>query len=284
MRTGPVLEEAPSTSPERTLKGRQGLLLLVLLVGALFVSAAALQGIHWARNRAYAQMGPVCRVETGRHLVALTFDDGPDPAYTPQVLSLLSRNGARATFFVLGESASRWPALVKSELETGMEVGDHTWDHPHLPSMSSDSAFGEVSRTRNLLRRYGAEVALFRAPYGGIRADDLSRIEHSGLRVVHWSIAVDHYVGGLALGPAEASQALLEAIRPGDIILAHDAHVLPQDGGGNRAAAMATLERLVPELRARGFTITTVSHLVTAGIPVRAKPRIWFWQSGFYCP
>jgi peptidoglycan/xylan/chitin deacetylase (PgdA/CDA1 family) len=165
-----------------------------------------------------------------------------------------------------------------------MEVGDHTWNHPHLPSISSDSASNDVSRTRKLLRNEGAEVALFRAPYGEIRADELSLIEHSGLRAIHWSIAVDHYVGGLALSPAEAGRALIEEIRPGDIILAHDAHLLAQDGGGDRAAAMGTLERLVPELRARGFAITTVSHLLTAGTPVYAKPRIWFWQSGFYCP
>ncbi|MFZ0325175.1 MAG: polysaccharide deacetylase family protein, partial [Actinomycetes bacterium] len=209
----------------------------------------------------------------------------PRPSTPPAVLNLLWRNGAEATFFLLGRAAERWPELVGTEISSGMEIGNHTWNHPHLLSLSPDQVALHVSRTTRELAQQGAVVALFRPPYGEIETDQLRSIEDvSGLRVLAWTYVIDHYVGGLGLTPSEAERALSAEIQPGDIVLAHDAHLLEKDGGGGRTDAMATLRQLVPALRSTGYGITTVSQLLARGAPVKMQQGRWFWQSGPYCP
>ncbi|MEO8292419.1 MAG: polysaccharide deacetylase family protein [Actinomycetota bacterium] len=224
----------------------------------------------------------MCRVNTTRPLVALTFDDGPDPTYTPAILELLQRDGAHATFFVLGEQAAAHPALLSAERDAGMEIANHTWSHPHLPTLTTAQVLEEAARTGELL---GADsVPEFRAPYGEITAPQLSALQtDGGYTVVHWSVAIDHYVGGMGLSPQEAAVSLAASLQPGDIILAHDAAVLPKDGGADRSDATETLRLLLPELRSRGVQVTTVTALLNSGTPLHASPRPWFWQSGFEC-
>ena len=117
----------------------------------------------------------------------------------------------------------------------------------------------------------------YRLPAG---PDQLRWAEQMGMRSVHWSIPLDYYVDPLGLGPRDAADRLISDIRPGDIILAHDA----RDGGTDRDLAIATLRLLLPALERRGFEVTTVSDLLGQGDAVRAEPRTWFWQTGFTCP
>ncbi len=259
---------------------RVGLLAAATCIAAL----AAAELWHLRAIRSPEADLPICRVDTQRKVVALSFDDGPDPVYTPAILRLLTSASDRATFFVVGSQAERQSLLVRSELVAGMQVGDHTWSHPHLPSVDLASMRTEMDRTRTLLAGLGAGVSLFRAPYGEITPDQLAAVRAAGLTSVQWSIPLDHYVGGLGLAPREAAAALVGDLQPGDIILAHDAHLLPQDGGAARTAAMATLQLLIPALKAKGFEVTTVSDLLGTGTPVKAEPRPWFWQTGFNCP
>jgi peptidoglycan-N-acetylglucosamine deacetylase len=245
---------------------------------ALVVVVAGAQGDHLIRDREYDSIGPVCRVSTDEKVVALTFDDGPDPAYTPQVLSLLKSQGDHATFFLIGKHAEAHPQIVADELGAGMEVADHTWSHPHLAGVSGAAATSEIARTRDLLARDGATVSSFRAPFGEISPTTLRAVHAMGLRTVHWSIPLDHYALGSA--PMVASNQLLRLITPGDIILAHDARA----GRIDRGATVDTLRLLLPALAQRGYRVTTVSELFALGTGVRAAPRPWFWQSGFSCP
>lgn len=259
-------------------------LLLAIAVSAGIVAFAIPEGAHLWRIRAYAPSAPVCRVETSQRIVALTLDDGPDPSYTPEVLGLLSRNDDEATFFVLGMRADLLPDLVEDEVEAGMEVGNHTWSHPRLPSLSTADALREIAKTDGILVDDGATPGLFRAPYGEATPEQLEALQRNGLESIHWSIPLDHYVGGLGLTPRGATNSIIRDIHPGDIILAHDARLLPQDGGHGRESAMATLRLLLPELAQRGFRVTTVSNLLSLGRPILAEPRTWFWQRGFTCP
>jgi len=261
------------------MKRQHATSLLIALVLLAALVPAGLQALHWLRNRAYGAALPICRVNTSSPVVALSLDDGPDPAYTGAVLSLLTRYNDRATFFLTGEHAATFPSLVSAELSQAMEVGDQTWSHPRLATLSSAAALREVTRTRRLLERQGADVTLFRAPYGEMTAAQSQAVEGLGLQPIHWSVPLEYYLG-LGLEPDEAAQALLRDIRPGDIILAHDA----RDGGISRASTVSTLQRLLPALARRGIRVTTVSDLLSAGLPVFAQPRTWFWQSGFQCP
>src|ERR1017187_4791251 len=83
--------------------------------------------------------------------IYLTFDDGPNPSWTPEILSLLEESGAHASFFVIGESAKRWPGLEEREAQDGDTVGDHTWSHPTLTDLSASAVYVELGRDRNLI-------------------------------------------------------------------------------------------------------------------------------------
>ena len=243
-----------------------------------------LQASHLAWSEHYDGLGPICRVSTTKPVVAMTFDDGPNSAYTPRVLAMLRASGSHATFFLVGAQAAAHPDLVRTEISSGMEVGDHTSTHPHLPSLSVAGASQQAIDTRAVLTAMGAQVRLFRAPYGEITPDQLVALAGEGFTVVHWSLALDHYVGGMGLTAAAAANRLAADAQPGDIILAHDSPLLPQDGGGARPTAMQALPLLIQRLQARGFAIVTVGELLGTGPPVRATPQRWFWGSGFTCP
>lgn len=255
----------------------------MVIIGVLSVGVAAFataEAIHVVAIRRYDSLAPICRVSTDRQVIALTFDDGPDPTLTNDVVALLNRYHDRATFFLIGSHAEAFPELVREESAGGMELGNHTWSHPHLPALSTAEAAMEIKRTQDeLIGSIGVAPQLFRAPLGLITPDELRSVEAMGLTPVHWSIPLDHYVDELALDPTQAAAQLLDDIRPGDIILAHDA----RDGGFDRSAAMTVLHLLLPALDRRGIEVTTVSELLHDGAPVRATPRLWFWQEGFSC-
>jgi peptidoglycan/xylan/chitin deacetylase (PgdA/CDA1 family) len=212
-------------------------------------------------------------------LVALTFDDGPDPTYTPTVLRLLDQADAKATFFLIGEHVQAHPALVRDEVAAGMQIGDHTWSHPHLTTLSTTAATSEIEQGRAALEAAGAgPIQLFRAPYGLITAQELTAVEGRGLIPVHWSLALDHWTSWA--DPVAAARSIADEIRPGDIVLAHDA----RDGGIDRVSTMRIVQAILPLLQQRGYELVTVSELLAAGRQVDATPRPWFWQDGFACP
>jgi peptidoglycan/xylan/chitin deacetylase (PgdA/CDA1 family) len=251
---------------------------VLLTVIAIVAAPAALEIRHLVHIASYEMETPICRVQTSSRAIALTFDDGPDPRYTGQVLSLLAAERMNASFFLIGEHASATPELVAAEIDAGMEIGDHSWSHPHLSELDVHAATEQIERTQTLLARLGARVTLFRAPFGEISPEQLDIARQLGLATIHWSLPLDHFIDGRAA--QDSADAILDLIQPGDIILAHDA----SDGSIDRDAAVRTLRILLPELRDRGFDVVTVSELMTMGRPVRAEPRPWFWQSGFSCP
>lgn len=263
----------------RTLAPR----LILTVVASAGAIVGTLQAVHAARIARYDVL-PVCRVQTDQPVVAFTFDDGPDRAYSPTVVALLDRYGSKATFFLIGERAAALPGLVRQETQAGMEIANLSWTHPHLGTLTLGATLREVRRTEVALSQYGVPGDLFRAPYGEIGPEQLAAVVASGLRPIHWSVVLDNYVGSMGLQPEQAAALLARDIQPGDVVLAHDARIGPQDGGEQRAAAMATLSLLLPALRDRGLTVTTVSRLLSIGAPVQARPRAWFWQSGFNCP
>ncbi|HEU4354816.1 MAG TPA: polysaccharide deacetylase family protein [Actinomycetota bacterium] len=252
--------------------------MLAAVVGSIVLIGAVAESVHLWRLRAYGGVEPICRVQTSRQAVALSFDDGPDSRSTPAVLDLLAADGDRATFFVLGERAALEPSLIRRIVSSGNELGNHTWSHPRLAELAEPAVLEEFVRTEEVLPDAG-DPALVRAPFGEAGADTLADLRRAGMAAIHWSIAIDHYVGGLALGPREAAATIADEIEAGDIVLAHDSGV-----GAERQRAMEALRFLLPLLHIRGFEVTTVGDLLQDGNAVRADPRTWIWQSGFTCP
>jgi len=185
---------------------------------------------------------------TDRKTVALTFDDGPDPHWTPQVLDLLQRHRAVATFCMVGDAAQGRAALVRRVVAAGMRLCDHSRTHDlELASRSLPQVTDEIAGVQvDLVDATGAEVDYFRAP-GGNWSPELLRIAVAhGMQPLGWSVDTrDWQRPGV-----EAIVATVEQqVHPGAIVLLHD-------GGGNRAQTLAALERLLPWLVAQGYTFT----------------------------
>lgn len=205
------------------------------------------------------------RAGTLPHKIALTFDDGPDPEWTPQILDILKAKHVPATFFIIGENAEMSPKLVQREVAEGHDVGNHTFTHPNL----GDSPPGIVSLELNATQRLfealtGHSMRLFRAPYFGdaepTTADELVPIEIAqkmgylsvGLHVdaEDWQrpgvdAIVDNVLNAINTKNVE---------RKGQVVLLHD-------GGGERSQTIAALPRIIDSLRAQGYQFVTVSEL-----------------------
>lgn len=216
--------------------------------------------------------GPLIRadlshVRTDLRVVALTFDDGPSPRFTPQVLALLEQEGVPATFFVVGREAERFPALVRQEVADGFEVGNHSWNHIMTPMEPAQAAW-EVGQTERLLHRLTGELpSLFRPPGGELNTGVAGYAQRQGRTVVTWDVDPRDYAPGQDAERVAAQ--VLAQVRPGSIILLHD-------GGGDRSATVAALALVIPALRERGFGFVSLSDLAVlarSGPPLTALPR-----------
>jgi peptidoglycan/xylan/chitin deacetylase (PgdA/CDA1 family) len=150
--------------------------------------------------------------------------------------------------------------------------------------MTAAQAIDQADRMRAVLTEAGVTSRLFRPPFGEINPEQLSALRRSDYVPIHWSLAVDHYVGGLGMRPSVAAASLFEDLRSGDIILAHDAGTGSSRQRLERRRAVEALDLLLRELEVAGYRVVPVNELLNQGPGVKAKPREWFWQSGFECP
>jgi peptidoglycan/xylan/chitin deacetylase (PgdA/CDA1 family) len=201
-------------------------------------------------------------VRTAEDAVALTFDDGPDPETTPVLLDLLARHGARATFFLVGARAARHPELVARIAAEGHEIGNHSWDHPSLPTLDAAGQADQISRTAAVLAPHGGR--LMRPPYGDqtFRTHRIAR--RLGCRVVLWSVNGGDWRGEDADTLAER---LIARVGPGAIVLLHDSLQSFEDPAfRDRAPTFAAVERLIAARP--GWRFVTVSELLALGQPI----------------
>ena len=208
------------------------------------------------------------RVWTTQPLVALTFDDGPDPDYTPHVLDLLADAGARATFFMVGRNATAHPDLVARARREGHVVANHTMDHLFLDALPEAAVATEVDRGQDVLRRLESPSnAWFRPPRGWTSAAVATVTAARGVRSVFWTDCVEAHAHHRM--PAAAARAVASAARPGSILLAHDGGTItgPNPQRIDRSFTVETLPVLLRELRRRSLRSVGLTELVTSGLP-----------------
>jgi peptidoglycan/xylan/chitin deacetylase (PgdA/CDA1 family) len=158
---------------------------------------------------------------SNRHHIALSFDDGPDPASTPHFLDLLADHEVRATFFLLGAHAAREPGLVRDLADAGHEVAVHGWTHECLALVPPRRLTAELTRTREVLEdTTDAAVRWYRPPYGVLTAAGVWAARRAGLQTVLWSAwGVDWSAGAT---PSTIVHRVSRAVRPGGTVLLHD--------------------------------------------------------------
>lgn len=233
-----------------------GALLLLLGVGANLVRAGG------GGPATVSGTAVIWRVPTDAREVALTFDDGPDPEYTPRVLELLSSYHATGTFFVLGSQVALYPGLAVREALQGSEVCNHGYSHKMLRGRSAAFVEADVVRTQRLLDALDIpRCPLFRFPYFASDAVSRTTVAKLGYRIVAAAVDTRDWQGASAQTIARRALAHLQ---PGDIVLFHDA-------GGPRARTVRALALVLQGLRERGLRAVTVDQLL-ATVPQGRPP------------
>jgi peptidoglycan-N-acetylglucosamine deacetylase len=218
--------------------------------------------------------------------VALSFDDGPDPKWTPKILDILKTKGAPATFMLIGDEAQQNIGLMQRIVREGHEIGNHTYSHPDISEISPRQLDLEVDLTNRLFAsKLGVQPLYFRPPYDideepdtDDQAAPVYRIQEMGLTTVGNKIDTDDWDERVRKTPAEIAQMVLNQLnrmktRPqfkGSIVLLHD-------GGGDRSVTVAALPVLIDTLRAHGYSIVQVSELM-GKTTAEVMPRLTFWQ------
>jgi peptidoglycan-N-acetylglucosamine deacetylase len=188
--------------------------------------------------------------------VALTFDDVPDPRYTPQVLEILARYKVRATFFVVGSRASAYPTIVRRMRREGHIIGNHSYNHAVFSRISLASFQQQILKTDRILRPLaGYSPKLVRPPYGEILPRQIEWLKQNGFIVVNWDV---DSVDWRSLDSSRILINIKKTLQPGSIVLQHAGGGVGQDLNGTIAA----LPRLIQLLRSKGYKIVTLPELI----------------------
>lgn len=222
------------------------LLLALALIAALAVpNAATTTGTPPARPTSPAATAPqtVAALPVAyAGTVYLTFDDGPSYTYTPRILSVLRKYGVRAVFFEVGQNITWYPSITRSLRYYGNKIGNHTWNHPNLTTLSTYWVNWQLNKMESAL---GYRPRCVRPPYGATSYRIQSIIAARGQRHILWTVDPSDWARP---GTWTIVNRVLYHVRDGARILLHD-------GGGDRSQTVAALDLLIPRLRARGFVI-----------------------------
>jgi peptidoglycan/xylan/chitin deacetylase (PgdA/CDA1 family) len=190
---------------------------------------------------------PILRMPWSGRQILLTFDDGPDPDYTPQILDTLAKYDVRATFFVCGEMVDANRGLLGRMADEGHVVGNHTWSHPLLTALRRSRIRSEMERTSDVIEKaYGERPRWFRAPYGAWNRAAFQLEAELGMEPLAWSV---DSLDWTEPGARTIVQRIEEGAAPGAVVLSHDA-------GGDRSESVRALKHYLPWLLDRGYRPT----------------------------
>jgi len=193
--------------------------------------------------------------------IALTFDDGPAPGATPKILEVLKKEGVKATFFVVGKMAEKYPLLLKQICEEGHDVGNHTYSHPDLTKLSKEDILKELEKTRLLIKKItGEDTYLFRPPGGKYDNKVIVTTTLAGYKVILWT----DYPGDYGCPSSKLIyQKVVSKAEEEGIILLHN--------GLN--TTLEVLPKIISELKKRKYRFVTISELMKE---IREKESVYF--------
>ncbi|WP_373232445.1 polysaccharide deacetylase family protein [Cohnella sp.] len=197
----------------------------------------------------------VLRGSLQKNLIALTFDDGPDRRFTPQVLDVLKKYKVKATFFLMGSRVAGHPDITKRIHQEGHSIGNHTYWHPKLWQESIDRMRWEVTQTDAAIKNVvGYSPKLFRAPYGGLNDQLLAELGKMNFSVIGWSVDSMDWT---QIDSAAVKKNVLSNLHPGAIVLMHSGGHWTQDLSG----MVQALDELIPRLKKEGAEFVTIPQM-----------------------
>lgn len=196
------------------------------------------------------------QVEPSEKLIAFTFDDGPHPVYTPQLLDIFREGKGKATFFMLGQEIERYRSIAEEVHLEGHEIGNHTYSHPALSSLTRQEAAAELHKTDQIIRSITEQkVKCFRPPYLEVNDTILDLAAEAGYDTI----------GALNLEARDWDQPGVEhIIDKSRIHLTNGSILIFHDGYGDRSQTVEAVQVLVRELTAEGYRLVTISELLAA--------------------
>ena len=228
--------------------------LLVILISGVSILYALDKTSADKGRKYYEEAGYIIwDIKTKEKVVALTFDDGPHPKYTEEILNLLEQYDAKGTFFIVGQHAEKYPEVILRMYEDGHELANHTYTHPYTRSVAKIEE--EIEQTNDVIFSItGFSPYLFRPVEGNYTDEIVEAVVEDGFKIVMWSWHQDTE-DWKNPGVNTIVSKVLNGMRQGDVVLFHD-------GGGNRQQTVQALEKILPELQKQGYKFITISEMI----------------------
>ncbi|WP_417901881.1 peptidoglycan-N-acetylglucosamine deacetylase [Bacillus toyonensis] len=188
-----------------------------------------------------------------RKVAYLTFDDGPDLVFTPKILDKLKQHNVKATFFLLGENAEKFPNVVKRIANEGHVIGNHTYSHPNLAKVNEAEYHNQIIKTEEILNRLAGYAPKFiRPPYGEILENQLKWATEQNFMIVQWSVDTVDWKG---VSADTITNNVLGNSFPGSVILQHSTP------GGHLQGSVDALDKIIPQLKTKGARFVTLPSM-----------------------
>jgi len=204
--------------------------------------------------------GTIYQVDVPDKVVALTFDDGPSPVWTPQILDELKKAGVKATFFMIGKYVEKHPQIARRVVEEGHDIGNHSYDHRVLIYYKMKTLEREINDAERVIKDItGQTTHYFRPPKAWITYKEKEKIKQMGYKIILWTLNSKDWV---TFDDKYMVRFLVHNVRPGDIILFHDGGGVFSTEGGDRHETVKTIPQLVEKLREKGYRFVTITELL----------------------
>lgn len=230
------------------VRTRMPVLVAIVIGFLLFWSLAAASVVHAAPST-WVQKG-----NTSEKVVALTFDDGSDGTNFNKITDSLAKHNIKATFFLTGQGAENHPSPVQRMASQGHDIGNHSYNHPHFPQISTSAMQSQLSQTESIVKKITGRSTkpFFRAPYGETNSTVLNTVGNAGYtHTFHWTIDTLDWQGHSA---AYVSNRVRNNIQPGAIVLMHT--------GAGASGTVQALDQIIPALKNQGYRFVTLSQLM----------------------
>lgn len=204
--------------------------------------------------------GTFYHLNTKEKVVALTFDDGPSPIWTPRILEALKKSGIKATFFMLGKHVQDYPDIARRVAQDGHDIGIHSYNHQNLIYSKKEEVARDITYTALIIKNItGKTTMLFRPPKAWLSKREKKQLKKLGYEIILWSLNSKDWV---TFDDKYIIRYILRHIQPGDIILFHDSGGALRIEGGNRSETVSTIPILAEKLRERGYRFATITELL----------------------